>query len=114
MLIFKKTITSQLTIGKNINAQVGLNISDSILKLIKAEISADLSTRIEQEINETITREDNLTFSVQPGDFVIYTIIWQSINRSGEYLIGINKKFVRLNYEVQFGLSYSIESKNLT
>jgi hypothetical protein len=110
----QKTLSSQLTLENNINTNIGINLDTSILNLIKAEISADLSTRIEQSVNQTITREDNLTFSVQPGDFVIYTIIWKCINRSGEYLIGINREFMRFNYEVQFGLSYSIESKNLT
>ena len=63
-------------------------------------------------MNETITREHNLSFTVEPGDFVIYTIVWKCNTRSGEYLIGLDTEYVRFDYDVQFGLSYDVESSS--
>lgn len=106
---FSKTVTSDISVEttQQIEGQVGLEF----LNLLKAEVAALLSRKIGFNSGESTTRRCTLRFSVKPGDFVIYTIVWKRKVRSGAYTISVGNRSVVLPFDARFGLEYEVTSQ---
>ncbi|WP_292870774.1 hypothetical protein [Nostoc sp. LPT] len=105
---FSKTVNNEVTLEatQEIKGMGGLEL----FEVIKAEISRTSSQKHELSTGESVTRRFKLTFSVKPGDFVTYKVIWKRRVISGEYHVMVNQSTLIVPYSLQLGLEYEVST----
>ena len=106
-----KTVINEVELQTT--AEVSGEITADILTAVALKIAGKLSKQTKHTFGETVTLRDTLTFTVQPGKFVIYTIVWKRKVQKGEYAVAINQLSKSLPYSAYFDLSYDIKSKKV-
>jgi hypothetical protein len=104
-----RTVTNELSMHTGI--EVAGNLKLKILSLVEADISAQLTKQNGQTLGQTITERRTLTFTVQPQNAVVYTVIWLRKVRSGEYVVSTDGNPLLVPYNVYYGLSYQVKSR---
>jgi len=103
-----KTVTNEISLDIKTEGNAGIDVS--LIYSIKAKIGANVSKQTGHVIGETITRRQTFKFSVKPGSFVIYGVLWKRNVRIGEYEISLNGSPTPIEYRAYFDLSYEIKS----
>jgi hypothetical protein len=106
---FSKTVCNEVTLETNQGTGGKGNLD--LFHLIKAEISRTSSQKQGLSVGESLTRRFNLTFSVKPGDFVIYKIIWKRRVINAEYHVMYNHDALIVPYNLQVGLEYEVSTE---
>lgn len=107
---FSKTTSSEISveITQQLQGKIGLDL----LKLLKVEVAALLSRQVGYNNGESTTRRYTSRFSVKPGDFVIYTVVWKRKIRSGKYEILAGNQRVVVPFKACFGLEYLVTASS--
>ncbi|MFK0730372.1 MAG: hypothetical protein ACFKPT_23860 [Gloeotrichia echinulata GP01] len=105
---FSKTVNNEVTLAATQEIK-GMG-SLELFKLIKAEISRTSSQKHELSTGESVTRRFKLIFSVKPGDFVTYKVLWKRRVISGEYHVMVNQSTLIVPYSLQLDLEYEVST----
>jgi hypothetical protein len=105
---FSKTVRNEVVIEtvRELQGKVGFDL----FSILKNEICAKLSKQMGQTFEESISRRCTLTFTVRPGDFVTYKVIWKQKYLSGKYEVAINTQPLLVPFNAGFGLEYEIST----
>jgi hypothetical protein len=109
-----KTVTNELTVTTDAQAEGRLAAGFDVLglDLLKVEISAHLSRQVGQKVGETVSRRQMLRFSVQPGCYVNYAVLWKRRVRSGIVVASVGPGTHRVRYEIRHGLSHEVKTSS--
>lgn len=105
-----KTVSNQIVVETS-NSKGG-EITASLLTAIQAKISVSLSEKVGQTFGGSITRRHTLRFSVKPGDYVLYAVVWRRKVRKGRCIVSSGNDFAVVPYLAYFDLSCEIKSQS--
>lgn len=86
-------------------------VTADFLRILKAELTLDLSKNIGYKYGESTTCRYITKISVNTGDFIIYTIIWKRKIRRSNYEIQIENQRYIISVVARYGVDYEITSK---
>jgi hypothetical protein len=89
-------------------------VTADFLKILKAELTLDLSKNIGYKHGESTTCRYTTKISVKTGDFIIYTIIWKRKIRRSNYEIQVENQRYVIPIVARYGVEYEIKSKRIT
>lgn len=103
---FSKTASNELSL--EIDRQAEASIGFALLNIIKTKISAGLSKKSGHKFGESVSRRCTLTFSIKPGDFVVYKVTWKQRQICGEYEVTINRNRLTVPFNAFYDLEYEV------
>jgi hypothetical protein len=104
-----KTVSNEISVEFSLEGHG--EIGARLYGLIQMAISAHLSKQTGHTIGESITRRHTLRLAVQPGQYVVYTLVWKQRKRTGQFTVLANQQTIVVPYQASFDLSYEIKSE---
>ncbi|MBF0621328.1 MAG: hypothetical protein HQL54_05325 [Magnetococcales bacterium] len=112
------TLISEHEFARTATVQLRLGQTEQTSKLSKANwwpilegfIQKELGKNRGVEFGSQIARRVKITFSAEPGKFILYKVIWKQESCRGSLLIRVGHRAYKIPFFIAYGLSHSIES----